>query len=141
MATLRFETNAFAFAAALRALPPRVRVRAHEVMLGEAQDFLRTVRLRTPVLTSRLRNSIHLVAFGAADVYSYTDNRGQTFDGHLADPVKRNEIVVGTNVPYALAVESGSSRKAPLGMFAVTEIEKSVDLQQSMGEVVKDLWT
>jgi len=60
-------------------------------------DFEKQVKIRTPVDTGRLRNSIHVESVN-------TD--GEVWEG-----------IVGTDVEYAPFVEYGTSKMAPRAMF------------------------
>lgn len=62
-----------------------------------------------PVDTGRLRASIHTKYVKSVNVanssthgnYSYSDNKGNSYDGSLSESVDINSVVVGTNVVYA----------------------------------------
>jgi hypothetical protein len=94
-----------------------------------ALDLLGRVKARTPVDTQRLKNSFHAVLPGQVDNYTYSDNKGRSFDGTLTSHRWAElsnaavEAVVGSNVPYAIYLEAGHSRKAPTGMLAISVAE------------------
>lgn len=140
MATVTFQVDVAAFEAAaqafLTALIPAVRAEQWAV----AGEFAQQVKARTPVRTRRLQTSIHVVE-SSPDSYPYTDDRGRSFDGALTTiPVDDDEVVVGTNVPYAIYVEAGTVNMAPRGMFATTEVEIAPDLAVRMNAVLERLW-
>lgn len=67
-------------------------------------------KLESPVDTGRLRSSIHAVAIGKTDNFTYSDDEGGVFDGALEEPgTQGNEGTgyVGTNVEYAPEQEFG----------------------------------
>lgn len=67
-------------------------------------------KLESPVDTGRLRSSIHAVAIGKTDTFTYGDDEGNVFDGALSEPgTQGNEGTgyVGTNVEYAPEQEFG----------------------------------
>ena len=75
---------------------------------------------RTPVDTGRARASWHVVLPGQSDSYTYSDNRGRSFDGTLSEAAGPWEALVGSNVRYMLPLEAGHSQQAPQGMVRVT---------------------
>lgn len=111
-----------------------------EILRSEAFDLQRRIQQKTPVLTGRLRNSFHTVAPGFSDTFAYRDNRGGAFDGSLSVKAGPSEAIVGTNVPYAIHIEAGGSRKAPEGMVAVSVREKTGDLNRALEERMKKDW-
>ena len=140
MATVTFEVDVAAFEAAanafLTALIPAIRAEQWAV----AEEFNQRVKIRTPVRTRRLQTSIHVVE-SSPDSYPYTDDKGRSFEGALdTTPVDDDEVIVGTNVPYAIYVEGGTSKFAARGMFAVTEIETAPDLAVRMNAVPERIW-
>ena len=140
MATVTFQVDVAAFEATasafLTALIPAIRAEQRAV----AEEFTRRVKVRTPVRTGRLQASIHMVET-SPDSYPYTDNKGRSFDGSLSTgPVDDDEVIVGTNVPYAIYVEGGAQGRAPVGMFAVTEVEIEPDLAVRMNAVPERIW-
>ena len=142
MATVTFEVDVVAFEAVaygfLAALIPAIRAEQWAV----AEEFNQRVKIRTPVRTRRLQTSIHGVE-SSPDSYPYTDDKGRSFEGALSTgPVDDDEVIVGTNVPYAIYVEGGtsSSNYRPTGMFAVTETEIAPDLAVRMNAVPERLW-
>jgi len=107
-----------------------------EEMVRLAEDLLRRVRMRTPILTGRLYNSWHIIKPGEMDSYEYSDFTGRSFDGALSvGHAESDEMViesfVGTNVPYAILIEAGHSRKAPSGMLAISIAEITGGLEKA----------
>lgn len=89
----------------------QVVVKAMDMLRAMAQDIKRLAkeRLRAngSVITGRLINSIYVKTTGQNENPTYTSKEGSftaDFDVSLND----NEVAVGTNVPYASAVELGS---------------------------------
>ncbi len=79
---------------------------------SEAQNRLKGQR---HVVTSRLRNSIYVMAKKQEDVSkkdnssSYSDNTGRTYDAKLVSITPNDdELIIGTNVEYAGDIEFGS---------------------------------
>ena len=104
-------------------------------------EIFRRIQLRTPVDTGRARRSWHVVPPGTpADSFSYTDDRGTVFDGTL-DSVSTgpNEWVVGSNVPYMIALEAGHSRQSPQGMVAITIAEFNYALQAKLEQLLEEM--
>jgi hypothetical protein len=65
---------------------------------------------RKHIVTSRLRNSIYVQSTAKRqDNKTYSDKRGNSFNGEINVPLKKHEAAVGTNVEYALSVERGSA--------------------------------
>lgn len=104
---------------------------ADKALLSVAQ-VLRTVALdvdaevvtRSPVLTGRFRANNN-VGLGQADLSEYSpdpDGNTTTARAHavIAQATGHDVIVISNNLPYAKAIESGSSRKAPTGVYEVT---------------------
>ena len=61
---------------------------------------------RMPVDTGRLRASVHMKNT-VNDANIYVDKHGKVFNGGLDEPIKEGEeIVVGSNVEYAMLQES-----------------------------------
>jgi hypothetical protein len=110
-----------------------------EELLKHAFEFLRRVQVRTPVRTGRARNSWHLIKPESEDLYQYTDNHGTSFDGTLSDGhTDPLEAVVGSNVPYMIALEAGHSRQAPNGMVAITLAELSGALEARLEAIFRE---
>lgn len=56
--------------------------------------------------THRLQTSIHL-KHSVSDSFAYSDKDGKQFSGGLTESVKQGEsVIVGTNVEYALKIET-----------------------------------
>jgi hypothetical protein len=113
-----------------------------KVVRAHALELLSRVQQRCPVRTGRLRASMHAVMpNSSSDRYSYTDKQGHGFDGSLegarTGPL---EAAVGTNVIYAPAMESGGSRQAPNGMFAVSVREMAGELEQEIARELGAAW-
>ena len=105
-----------------------------------ALSLLVRVKARTPVLTGRLQNSWHTVLPGEHDTYVYSNNLGQTFDGSMGVSAEDGLVVegfVGTNVPYAIYIEAGHSRKAPTGMLAISVAEMTGELEAAVERALK----
>lgn len=60
----------------------------------------------TPVDTGRLRSSIH-TQHSDYKSHSYSDKKGNRFDGELSTSPDRYTVFVGTNVEYAPVIENG----------------------------------
>jgi hypothetical protein len=90
-------------------LTPAPRTPLGDLMNITALDITREAKLRSPVDTGRLRSSIH-PKMKPSDSFSYSDNTGKTFTGGLKEPVEQGkEVVVGTNVEYAMKQEIAKS--------------------------------
>jgi hypothetical protein len=111
-----------------------------EALLSIALELLRRISMRTPVKTGRLRNSFHLVEPGQTDSYQYNNDLGQTFDGTLSEEGAPGplEVLVGTNVLYALAIEAGHSRQAPQGMVAISVAEMQGALEAKLQALIDE---
>lgn len=99
--------------------------------------FVKRARSRAPVRTGRYMWSIHRVLPGETDVYMYRDNHGRLFDGSLDITAGKTEVVIGTNVPYAIFVEGGNSTQAPLGVFEVTALEMEREFMAELEQVAR----
>lgn len=64
---------------------------------------------RGHIITSRLKNSLHVQSQKPVDSQSYSDTKGKSYSKQLSTvKLKNNEIAIGTNVEYAAAIEFGS---------------------------------
>lgn len=54
--------------------------------------------------TGRLKSSIHVQRHNDTN-YTYSDNQGNTFDGTLEEKIEDNQVLIGTNVEYAVDIE------------------------------------
>lgn len=82
------------------------------------------MKRRCPVDTGRLRASIHTTLFNQTPAFSYSDKKGNTFDGSFGHaPKTALTALVGTNVEYAIYIEAGHSGQAPAG-FARISLEE-----------------
>lgn len=115
---------------------------ADDLVMAHALDLQARIQMRCPVLTGRLRNSFHVIPPNTSgDRFRYTDSTGRSFNGALdGERTGPGEAVVGTNVPYALAIEAGGSRQAPQGMVAVSVKEKTDELDKELEAATVRLW-
>lgn len=114
-------------------------LRIEEELLKHAFEALKRIQMRTPVRTGRARNSWHLVRPSAVDAYAYEDNQGHAFDGTLSEGTTDVlEVLVGSNVPYMIALEAGHSRQAPNGMVAITLAELSGALERRLEAIFRE---
>lgn len=139
---MRLEIETARFTAELRRFAARLNpAMQRDVLVANGLDLLRRVQMRTPVRTSRAKNSLHFVPPDtAADAFRYTDAQGRSFDGNLAEGTGPLEALVGGNVVYLLPLEAGSSRQAPAGMFAVSLAEKRGHLERDADRVLREEW-
>jgi len=92
-----------------RNMNPTARTPMGDLMNITALDITREAKARCPVDTGRLRSSIH-PKMKPSDSFSYSDNAGKTYSGGLKEPVQEGkEVVVGTNVEYAMKQEIRSN--------------------------------
>jgi len=137
-AATRLEFNAELFNAAMQEYVETFRKNAEFEIQNLALELLTKVERRTPVATGRLQNSFHVIMPGETDSYQYEDHQGHSFDGVLHDHPHAElsdtviEAVVGSNVPYALRVEAGSSKQAPQGMMAISVAEMMGKLEAAV---------
>jgi len=99
----------------------------NRIYRGFAITVLNNLILRSPVDTGRYRAN-HLLSFGSPDanVSEQTDRSGSvTLSAGIAAiggiqngtfPV----IYIQNNLPYAMALENGSSQQAPQGIYALS---------------------
>ena len=114
-------------------------LKIEDELLKHGLEFLRRVQFRTPVKTGRARASWHLVRPQTVDSFAYADNHGRTFDGTLSDPAAGVlEVIVGSNVPYMIALEAGHSRQAPNGIVAITLAEMSGALEARLEAIFRE---
>lgn len=89
-------------------LTPAARTPLGDLMKMTGLDITREAKLRSPVDTGRLRSSIH-PKFKPSESFIYTDNGGKVHQGGLKEPVEEGKVVVvGTNVEYAMKMETRS---------------------------------
>jgi hypothetical protein len=85
----------------------KITMKTWEAAKEAALVIMDTAKRNTPVLTNRLRSSIHVETQGDGS-YNYSDRKGQSFDGTFSETPGKNEIFVGTNVEYGPKVEKRS---------------------------------
>jgi hypothetical protein len=78
-------------------------------------------KIAVPVVTSRLQTSIH-TEHSDIRAFSYSDNKGNTYNGKLNFNLKPTQVVVGTNVVYSGVIEykggkGGKGKGALLNAF------------------------
>lgn len=66
----------------------------------------RNAKIKCPIDTGRLRNSITYATSTKAFASSYADNQHHQYNGALQVSPGEDEVIIGTNVEYGLAVES-----------------------------------
>jgi hypothetical protein len=137
---IEVEMNGEQFVAAIQHFHDVMRGDVERILVAHALDLQARIQRRTPVLTGRLRNSIHTVPPNSSDRFRYTDNSGKSFNGSLGVSTGPGEVIVGTNVEYAPVIEAGRSRQAPQGMFAVSLKEKTLELERAIMQRVQQLW-
>jgi len=89
-----------------RVLNPAPRTPLGDLVKITALDIATNAKKRTPVITGRLRSSIH-PKFKPTETFIYSDNEGKTYTDSLKEPIEEGkEAVVGTNVDYAFKIEN-----------------------------------
>lgn len=139
-ATIDVEDNAAEFVAGLQMFRDLVGSDMDKLVMAHALDFQNRVQMRSPVRTGRFRNSIHTVPPNTRDSFRYRDDEGREFDGTMKVRTGPGEAVVGTNVEYAADLEAGRSKQAPYGMFTVSLIEKTHEINQEIERIVRERW-
>lgn len=95
---------------------------AHKLQRGMAITVLNNIQLLAPVDTGAYRGST-VVSFGSPD-YRYTENIGGMSIAFSAinslTPDALPTVFIQTNSQYAIYLEAGSSRQAPLGVFGLS---------------------
>ena len=82
-------------------------------------------KLKCPVDTGRLKNSITFATTDNLGRENYTDDKGNAYSGGSARSTPDDEasVYIGTNVEYGPYIEYGTSRRAPRPFLnpAITE--------------------
>jgi len=88
-----------------KSLNPAPRTPMSDLLNITGLDIAREAKKASPVITGRLRSSIHPKT-RPTETFIYTDSDGKAFDGTITEQVKDGkEVVVGTNVTYAKKME------------------------------------
>lgn len=105
-----------------RDMNPAPRTPMGDLINITALDIAREAKKRSPVDMGRLRSSIH-PKLKPSESFVYNDDHGKSFNGTLSAPVvEGKEVVVGTNVEYALSASfnaKDSARRHYLNMAVV----------------------
>jgi hypothetical protein len=94
-------------------------------------------KIGVPVDTGRLRSSIH-TEHSDQTSFSYSDSKGNTFNGSLGYKLERTQVIVGTNVEYANKIEyrGGTGGKGKGALLTAFEAETK-GLPQRLAELIK----
>ena len=93
-------------------------------------------KIAVPVVTSRLQTSIH-TEHSDLTSYSYTDNKGNTYNGSLNYNLKPTQVIVGTNVEYASKIEyRGGKTKGKRALLEAFEKE-TAGLPARLAKLIK----
>jgi ribosomal protein L13E len=93
-------------------------------------------KIGVPVDTGRLRSSIH-TEHSDQTSFSYSDSKGNTFNGSLGFKLQPTQVVVGTNVVYANKIEyKGGKTKGKGALLTAFEAETK-GLPQRLAELIK----
>jgi ribosomal protein L13E len=93
-------------------------------------------KIGVPVDTGRLRSSIH-TEHSDQTSFSYSDSKGNTFNGSLGFKLQPTQVVVGTNVIYAPKIEyQGGKTKGKGALLTAFEAETK-GLPQRLAELIK----
>ena len=96
-----------------------------------------TYKIGVPVITSRLQTSIH-VEHSDLKSYTYSDNKGNTYNGSLNYDLKPTQVIVGTNVEYANKIEyrGGKSGRGKRALLRAFETE-TAGLPERLAKLIK----
>jgi hypothetical protein len=93
-------------------------------------------KIGVPVDTGRLRSSIH-TEHSDQTSFSYSDSKGNTFEGSLGYRLKPTQVVVGTNVEYAEKIEyMGGKTKGKGALLTAFEAETK-GLPERLAKLIK----
>jgi len=93
-------------------------------------------KIGVPVDTGRLRSSIH-TEHSDQTSFSYSDSKGNTFEGSLGYRLKPTQVVVGTNVEYAGVIEyKGGKTKGKGALLTAFEAETK-GLPERLAKLIK----
>jgi len=105
-------------------LEAKIKGRVQKEVVNTAARIDKKAKLNTPVITGRLRSSIHFETEQTPS-YNYSDNKGNSYDGKLDVSIGPFQASVGTNVEYAIIVhEGGKGRSANRFLFNAAESER-----------------
>jgi len=93
-------------------------------------------KIGVPVDTGRLRSSIH-TEHSDQTSFSYSDSKGNTFEGSLGYRLKPTQVIVGTNVEYAEKIEyMGGKTKGKGALLTAFEAETK-GLPERLAKLIK----
>ena len=93
-------------------------------------------KIGVPVDTGRLRSSIH-TEHSDQTIFTYSDSKGNTFEGSLGYRLKPTQVVVGTNVEYAEKIEyMGGKTKGKGALLTAFEAETK-GLPERLAKLIK----
>lgn len=96
-----------------------------------------TYKIAVPVVTQRLRSSIH-VEHSDLKSFSYSDKNGNIYNGSLGYNLKPTQVIVGTNVEYASKIEKrgGKGSKGKSALFNAFKSETK-GLPERLAKLIK----
>jgi hypothetical protein len=93
-------------------------------------------KIGVPTVTARLKTSIH-TEHSDQTSFSYSDSKGNTFNGSLGFKLQPTQVIVGTNVEYASKIEyQGGKTKGKGALLTAFEAETK-GLPQRLAELIK----
>jgi hypothetical protein len=93
-------------------------------------------KIGVPTVTARLKTSIH-TEHSDLTSFSYTDNKGNTYNGSLGYKLERTQVIVGTNVEYSEKIEYFGGKTKGKGALLTAFEAETKGLPQRLAELIK----
>jgi hypothetical protein len=93
-------------------------------------------KIGVPVDTGRLRSSIH-TEHSDQTSFSYSDSKGNTFEGSLGYRLKPTQVIVGTNVEYAQKIEYMGGKTKGKGALLTAFESETKGLPERLAKLIK----
>ena len=117
-------------------LDQKIKDRIEKAINITALNIQADAQTNTPVVTNRLRSSIHIET-AQKQGHIYSDNKGKSFDGKLKLSLPKYAAAVGTNVEYAMSVEHNNRSKGFHFMLNASKMEQP-KFNKRIKEILKD---
>lgn len=93
-------------------------------------------KIGVPVDTGRLRSSIHTEHSNQTS-FSYSDSKGNTYNGSLGYKLERTQVIVGTNVEYAEKIEYFGGKTKGKGALLTAFEAETKGLPERLAKLIK----
>ena len=93
-------------------------------------------KIAVPVETGRLITSIHM-EHSDLKSYTYTDHKGNTYNGSLNYDLKPTQVIVGTNVEYAEKIEKRGGKIRGKNALKIAFESETRGLPERLAKLIK----